>query len=218
MAPGGTTVASGTTPAPNSALLQGLQDECVDISDGFQPGNDTVQGAVIAGNRPAGRICTTTTFVYTVRFGAFNNCFVRNAINTAAYVTADTKTRGISKREVEVTVSGCTAPVMAKVTKLRTKGEGAYAWSVSKTSSPTSLMLMQGLPGNVRFSINYQRTVVATNAVLNATVSIENIGFVPIVVDNFEWRTTTTCEKGPTAQSGVAQNCLGRTVAPGGCT
>ena len=218
--PAGDTVvaAAAPTPAPpppaNTATLQGLQDECIDISDGFQPGNETVQGAVISGNRPTGRICGTTTFVYTVRFGTFNSCFTKNAVNTADYVAADTKTRGNSKREVEVTVSGCTAHVMATIDRVRAKGSAAYAWSVAKSSSPTSLMLMAGLPGIVRYSINYQRTVVAVGAVVNATVTIENIGFIPITVDNFEWRTTTTCDKGPTPQSGVAQNCLGRTVPP----
>jgi hypothetical protein len=61
--------------APAAADLKGLQQECVDVSDVFVTGDDYVTGMLVAGTFPSGKICSTTTFTYTVRW-VLGGCWV----------------------------------------------------------------------------------------------------------------------------------------------
>jgi hypothetical protein len=63
--------------APAAVDLKGLQQECVDVSDVFVTGDDYVTGMLVAGTFPSGKICSTTTFTYTVRWVVcYGGCYV----------------------------------------------------------------------------------------------------------------------------------------------
>jgi hypothetical protein len=58
----------------------------------------------VSGTPPSGRVCSTTTFTYTVRYGPYSDCAPRKSTNAASFQTVDTITRGSSQSEVYIQV------------------------------------------------------------------------------------------------------------------
>jgi len=207
---------AGVAAALESAL-SGLQDECVNIADAFVTGNNTVVGKLVAGTPPSGRICSTTTFTYTMRYGPYGDCLPRKSINAATFQTVDTATRGSSQADVAIRVEGCANPSGLKFTpvKATTSARGGYSWAVSKRANQDQLALGQDASATVTYTVDFKRTGAKSGATLNAEVSVANPASYPITIEGATYTANSVCDGQTKTTSGPA-NCDSSTVPPKG--
>lgn len=227
------TVAAATTPAPaavpppmplaptvaaapNIADLQGLQDECADVSDLFARGDKYVTGFVTSGEIAQGRICKTTTFTYTVRYGPFNECFEKEAANQASFVTSDTKTTGNSTQTVAVKVQGCGAAVAAKAKTYAIWAKKSYTWSVAKSMLPPLLTMGPGKTGKAAYTITYTRSEILVNPKLSVTLQFDNLAVNDAApIKDFTYSVQLQCGTGAKTKTGTFK-CPANVIPAGG--
>jgi len=196
--------------------LQGLSDECVDVKDAFAAGNGYTTGMVVSGALPSGRICDTTTFTYTVRYGPYADCFDKKAVNKASFVTTDTNTTGEASTNTNVQVQGCGPAVTATIKSYAVWAKKGYTWTVQKTANPAKLQVAQGAKGSVQYNVNYARHEVLTNPKLSATVQFDNLNInAAATVSTFSYQVTSSCPEGVQHKSGTF-SCPASTIPPGG--
>lgn len=211
----GATSDGGTTVAAAAAAPQGLADECVTVNDV----TSGLTGRVVAGRRPSGRICKDRTFTYTVRYDNFTTCFSgQRVVNTASYVGSTTGTTGRDAATVSVSVAGCTAPLTARISRVKVTANAAYAWSVKKVADPPSLVLVSGIPSTVQYTVSYARRLLASDSAVNGSIMLTNMGLSPVDITSANVTTTTTCSGKPSSRTAPVPSCVGRTVAAGRST
>eukprot|EP00775_Hariotina_reticulata_P004118 gene4118-4364_t len=229
--PSGTAVAGGSTqtppPLPNAPVtpapppvttfdLKGLQDECVEIQDAFLKGDEYTTGIITSGNFPTGRICNTTTFIYTVSYGPYLECSEKQAVNQATFFAPDTKTRGEASAPVKVVTAGCGASVTAATKSYAVWAKKSYYWTVDKTAEPTVLSLMQSKAGNVKYKISFKRISTLVNPKLSATVHFDNLAPAEAVtLAGFRYTVTSQCQAGVKQETGTFK-CAAQTIPAGG--
>jgi hypothetical protein len=203
-------------PAAAPYQLQGLSDECVDVRDAFAAGNGYTTGMVVSGALPGGRICDTTTFTYTVRYGPYSECFNRKAVNKASFTTVDTNTTGEASSTVNVQVAGCGPAVTASIKSYAVWGKKGYTWTVQKTANPSKLEVNQNTEGSVDYTVAYTRNEVLNNPKLSATVQFDNLNLNgPANVNTFSFKVTSNCPDGVQHKTGTF-SCPGSTIPAGG--
>jgi hypothetical protein len=155
------------TAQPTPAVAR-LTDACVDVADSFAPGS-AIQGVVVSGTVPSGRICDSRTFVYTVRYGPYDGCFEGAQTNAAGFSGADsTGTTGTATASVRVRVSGCPTPaeaVSVALTGVRPAKATAAApgWTVRVDAKPGALLLKKGATGTAKFEVAVRRVGAAAS-------------------------------------------------------
>jgi hypothetical protein len=196
--------------------LKGLQDECVEVQDAFLKGDPYTTGVITSGNFPTGRICNSTTFIYTVSYGPYQDCSEKQAVNQATFFAPDTKSRGEASAPVKVVTSGCGASVVAATKSYAVWAKKSYDWTVDKTAEPLVLSLMQSKSGNVKYRINFKRFSTLINPKLSATVQFDNL--VPaeaVTLSGFSYTVTSQCQAGAKQKTGAFQ-CAAQTIPAGG--
>jgi hypothetical protein len=196
--------------------LQGLSDECIDVRDAFAAGNGYTTGMVVSGALPSGRICDTTTFTYTVRYGPYAECFDRKAINKAQFTTVDTNTTSEASTDVNVIVAGCGPAVTATIKSYAVWAKKGYAWTVQKSASPAKLQLGAHEQGPVEYTVAYTRNEVLTAPKLSATVQFDNLNLAAAAsVNTFNYKVTSNCPDGSQTKTGTF-SCPSGTIPVGG--
>ncbi|KAI8469093.1 MAG: hypothetical protein J3K34DRAFT_425097 [Monoraphidium minutum] len=209
--------AGGGLAGAAAALLTGLQDECVDVADTFITGDGTVAGRLVSGKQPSGRICGTTSFTYTMRYGPFKDCAPRKSVNAATFQAADTRTRGSSQADVAVRVEGCPNPQsVLKVlpAAVTTSALGGYTWGVTKTADRDNLALGQDAMAHVTYTVAYRRSGAKAGATVTADVAVSNPSGAAITLEGATYTATTMCDGAGKTTSGPV-TCDG-SVVPGG--
>jgi hypothetical protein len=186
---------AGPSPGGNADSLQGLQDECVDIADTFVTGDNAVSGQLISGTMPSGRICGTTTFTYTMRYGPYDDCQDRRSVNAATFQTVDTQTRGSSQSDVTLDLDTCANPAELKVTPgpVTTTAQGGYTWLVSKRADVKELVIGQDATSVVTYTVDYKRVGNKAASSFAAEVTVENPTVYPIGLEATTYTATTMC-------------------------
>lgn len=204
-------------PAPVSPFqLQGLSDECVDVADAFAAGNGYTTGMVVSGALPSGRICDTTTFTYTVRYGPYAECFDRKAMNKATFTTVDTNTTGEASTTTKVQVQGCGPAVTASIKSYAVWAKKGFTWTVQKSASPSKLELKGNSQGQVDYTVRYTRSEVLTAPKLSATVQFDNLKLNgPAHLNTFSYKVTSNCPEGNQVKTGTF-TCQATTIPAGG--
>lgn len=204
-------------PAPVSPFqLQGLSDECVDVADAFAAGNGYTTGMVVSGALPSGRICDTTTFTYTVRYGPYAECFDRKAMNKATFTTVDTNTTGEASTTTNVQVQGCGPAVTASIKSYAVWAKKGFTWTVQKSASPSKLELKGNSQGQVDYTVSYTRSEVLTAPKLSATVQFDNLKLNgPAHLNTFSYKVTSNCPEGNQVKTGTF-TCQATTIPAGG--
>lgn len=196
--------------------LKGLQDECVEVKDVFATGEGYTTGIITAGTFPAGRICSSTVFTYTVSYGPYGDCWKRKALNQATFMAPDTQTTGSASAPVEVQVQGCGAPVAASTKSYAVWAKKSYVWTVAKSAEPSALQLQQGKAGNVKYSISYKRTASLVQPKLSATVQFDNLAVSDAVtLTKFNYNVKSRCVDGEQSRTGTFK-CAANTIPAGG--
>lgn len=196
--------------------LQGLSDECVDVTDAFAAGNGYTTGMVVGGALPSGRICDTTTFTYTVRYGPYAECFDRKALNRATFTTADTNTTGEASTNTNVLVQGCGPAVTASIKSYAVWAKKGYSWSVQKSVSPAKLQANQGEQSSAEYTVSYTRHEVLTAPKLSATVQFDNLNLQGAAsLSTFSYKVTSSCPDGAQTRTGTF-SCPSSTIPAGG--
>lgn len=191
-------------PGSRGSLLTGLQDECVDVGDVFTQGDGMVAGTLVSGSPPSGRICSTSTFTYTLRYGPYNDCAPRKSVNVATFQTSDTLTRGSSQSETYIILEGCGSPAALRVTPVKaiTSAKGGYSWAVNTQADTEELAVPQGATGEVTYTVDVKRTGSKSGATLTADVFVVNPTSYPIVLEAVTYTATTMCDGFPKTTSG----------------
>ena len=186
------------------AALSGLQDECVDVADTFLTGSGTVEGALVSGTPPSGRICSTTTFTYTMRYGPYGDCQPRKSVNAATFQTVDTQTRGSCQSDLAIAVEGCVNPAALKITPLRlnTTGGSGYTWAVTKRADQAELALGQDATAIVTYTVDVKRVGAKAGMSMLAEVAVSNPTPYPVPVEGATYTATTMCADGGKTTSG----------------
>jgi len=199
------------------AQISGLQDECVDIADNFITGDATVEGKLISGTLPSGRICASTSFSYTMRFGPYSECVSRKSVNAATFQTVDTLARGSSQSDITISVDGCANPSALKITpgKLSTSAYGGYTWSVSKRADKQQLAIGQDSTATVTYTVDCKRVGTKAGTSLTADVSVANPTSYPIPIESVTYTATTMCNDQAKTTSGPV-TCEGDIVPANG--
>jgi hypothetical protein len=196
--------------------LQGLSDECVDVRDAFAAGNGYTTGMVVSGALPNGRICDTTTFTYTVRYGPYAECFDRKALNRASFTTVDTNTTGEASTTANVQVQGCGPAVTSSIKSYAVWAKKGYTWTVQKTSNPSKLEVKGNTRGSVSYTVSYIRNEVLTAPKLSATVQFDNLKLNgPAHLNTFSYKVTSNCPEGNQVKTGTF-TCPSPTIPAGG--
>jgi hypothetical protein len=207
----------GAATSAAADVLSGLQDECVDVADAFISGDAMVTGRLVSGSQPSGRVCSTTTFTYTMRYGPYADCVPRKAINAATFQTTDTKARGSSQSDVAVKVEGCANPSVLKVlpVNVTTSAKGGYTWSVTKRADREELALGQDATATVTYTVEYKRIGAKSGSGLAAEASVSNPTPYPIPIEAASYTATTMCDGQAKTTSGPV-SCDGGAVPPKG--
>ncbi len=196
---------AGPAGAAATAALSGLQDECVDVADTFLTSeSNAVEGRLISGSQPSGRICSTTTFSYTMRYGPYGDCVGRKSVNAATFQTVDTQTRGSGQSDVNINVEGCANPGALKIApgKLTTISNGGYSWSVTKRVDQQQLAIGQDSTATATYTVEYKRSGAKAGTALSADVSVSNPSDYPIPVESVTYTATTMCDNQGRTTSG----------------
>jgi hypothetical protein len=211
----GTVVAGAAAPVSPSEL-RGLSDECVDIQDAFASGQGFTTGMVVSGSLPKDRICDTTTFTYTVRYGPYADCFDKKAVNRAQFTTANTNATGEASTTVNVKVDGCGPAVASAVKSYASWARKGYTWTVEKSVSPARLALTQGQQGTAMYTVAFTRLESLVAPKLSATVQFDNLNAQkPVTLSAFSYKVTSQCASGSKSASGTF-NCGSNTIPAGG--
>ncbi|GBF87295.1 hypothetical protein Rsub_00006 [Raphidocelis subcapitata] len=191
-------------PSDMASLLTGLQDECVDVADAFTQGAGMVAGTLVSGSPPSGRICSTTTFTYTLRYGPYNDCAPRKSVNAATFQTVDTLSRGSSQSETVIAIEGCASPAALRVVPVKaiTSAKGGYSWAMAVHADTEELSLPQGATGEVTYTLDVKRTGSKSGATLTADAFVTNPTAYPVVLEAVTYTATTMCEGFPKTTSG----------------
>lgn len=189
-----------------ASALSGMGDECVDVADTFLVGNGTVAGKLVMGSPPSGRVCKTTTFTYTMRYGPYADCAPRRAVNTATFQAGDSGTRGSASSELELRVEGCASPAGLKVSPLRavTSAKGGYAWTASKRADVGELALGQDAAASVTYTVDFKRVGAKSGATLVADAAVSNPGAAPVALEAASFTATLVCDGYRRTASGPA--------------
>jgi hypothetical protein len=198
-------------PGSAAAQLSGLQDECAEVSDTFVLEGGAVKGKLISGSQPTGRICASTTFTYTMRYGPYADCLVRKSVNAASFQTADTQTAGSDQADVSIKVEGCVNPAALKIApqRLTTSAKGGYTWTVTKHADRDDLALGQEATATVTYTAAFKRSGAKAGATIAADAIISNPTAYPIPLESPTYTATTMCDgqakttSGPVACDGV---------------
>ena len=197
--------------------ISGLQDECIDVADTFLTGNGNVEGRLISGMQPSGRVCSTTTFTYTMRYGSYADCAPRKSVNSATFQAVDTQARSSSQAEVAISVDGCMNPNLLKIAPARTSAStnGGYTWTVTKSADQETLAIGQDATGIVTYTVDFKRTGGKGGATLAADVVVANPSAYPVPTASVTYTATTLCDGDAETTSGPVA-CDATTVPASG--
>jgi hypothetical protein len=184
----------------SSTIPKGLLDECVDVFDQQSSSAGMVQGVLSTGSPPSRRICSSTTFVYPMRYGPFTACGNSSrAVNTAALTTADTRVRTEDRTEIPVEVFGCSPALLVKDFCAQAYGDPSYSWSVSTRAEASALRLPLHTAGNNTYNVSYERHLEVSNPRLNVRFELHNPGSNPMAGAHATYVVNTTCGRNDTA-------------------
>jgi hypothetical protein len=203
--------------AAAASSLSGLQDECADVADTFVTDGGAVEGQLISGAMPSGRICSTTTFTYTMRYGPYGDCAARKSVNAATFQAVDTQTRGSSQSDITIAVDGCVNPSALKISpgKLATIAKGGYGWTVTKRADQKDLVIGQDATATVTYTVEYKRVGAKAGSSVASDVYLSNPSDFPIPVQAATYTATTMCNEQARTTSGPI-TCDGESVPAGG--
>ncbi|KAI8465061.1 MAG: hypothetical protein J3K34DRAFT_525684 [Monoraphidium minutum] len=188
-------------PAEAGAQLSGLQDACVEVSDTFV---EAAGGKLVSGTQPTGRICSSMTFTYTMRYGPYADCAPRKAVNAATFQAVDTKAAGSDQADVAIALSGCANPgaLRAASLKVRTSAVGGYTWAVTKRADRDDLALGQDATGTVTYTVDVRRSGTKAGATVGADAAVTNPTDYPVAVESATYTATTMCDGAAKTTSG----------------
>ena len=189
--PGGVAAALGDQ-------LSGLQDECVTVSDTFLTDKDpsSVAGKLVAGTPPSGRVCATTTFTYTVRYGPYSDCSARTSFNEVTFAGADTRARGASRADVAVRVEGCANPTALRIAPVKTlaSARGGYVWTASTRADKGELVLGRDATATVTYTVDVKRSAAKSGASFTAEVAVTNPTASAVPIEAVSYSAKTMCD------------------------
>jgi hypothetical protein len=175
-------------------IPRGLLDECVDVSDQQGSSAGMLQGKLISGHAPSRRICSSTTFVYRLRYGPLLSCGNSSrAVNTAAFTTADTRVRSEDHTEIPVEVFGCSPALLVKAVSAGAAGDPSFSWSVQTRAEASALRLPLHTAGNNTYNVSLQRHLEVRNPQLNVRFELHNPGSSPAAVAHAMYAVAITC-------------------------
>lgn len=195
--------AAGRSSAPLQAGLvpPGLRDECVDVAGHELPSHlgtreeegSLLQSKLVSGVRPSGRICSTTTFAYKVRYGPASMCGNTSLVNAATLVPSDSKEPATSKTHLAVEVYGCSPAVVAAVVNASASAKGRYQWFQEVTARSPVLQVPLNQVANNTYNVVYKRRVVVEHATLSVTLNVHNRDAAPIAVGHAVYAVNNSC-------------------------
>eukprot|EP00775_Hariotina_reticulata_P008484 gene8484-8666_t len=190
-------VAGSTAGAAKAGVLfKGMLDECAQVGDSLAVGTTFLTGDLVSGEKPKGRICDSTTFVYTIRYGPYTTCGSQSrTLGTAVLTADDTNTFSSAKTDIPVTVSHCGPDLVAKVTAASGVQDIKYNWTLSyKQQQPGLLNLSWNKAGNYSFSVAYAKGIALGDVRLNVTVNLQNSGPATLSITEAQYVVHGTCD------------------------
>jgi hypothetical protein len=185
----------------SSTIPKGLLDECIDVSDQQGSSAGMLQGTLTSGQPPSRRICSSTTFVYRLRYGPLSSCGNSSrAVNTAAFTTADTRVRTEDHTEIPVEVFGCSPALLVKAVSAEAAGNPSFTWSVQTHAEASALRLPLNTAGSNTYNVSFERHLEVHNPQLDVRFELHNHGSMPVAVAHATYAVTTaTCSGKDTA-------------------
>jgi hypothetical protein len=212
----GHAAADGAGAAAAEPQPAGLLDDCADLSHelAFEPG--LLPGRLVSGRPPSGRVCGSSTFVYSVRYGPYESCSTGSKAAAAVQLlTGDTRRVRSSVAEVGISVQGCKPGVDAVVATARPAADVTSAWDMQMRAQHARLQLQPGQTVNNSYSVIYSRQLTASSPRLYVIVSLKNTGYSTPLIGDARYYINGTCgNRGYERTSAFA--CSSNKVAPGG--
>lgn len=202
--------------AVSAAEPVGLLDDCADVSHelGFEPG--LLPGRVVSGKAPGGRICSSSVYVYSVRYGPYESCSTGSKAAAAVRLLAgDTRRVRSTVTEVDVNVHGCKPGLDAIVAAARPTADVTASWEMRMHAEHAQLQLQPGQVVNNSYTVSYNRQLAASAPRLFVIISLRNSGHSTPLIGDASYHVNVTCG----AQTHVRSNafaCASNKVAPGG--
>jgi hypothetical protein len=194
----------------------GLLDDCADVSHelGFEP--SLLPSRVVSGRKPTGRICSSSVYVYSVRYGPYESCSTSSKAAAAVRLLAvDTRRVRSTVTEVDINVRGCKPGLDAVVAAARPTADVSASWDMRMHAEHPQLHLQPGQVVNNSYTVSYNRQLVASAPRLFVIISLRNSGHSTPLIGDASYHVNVTCGAQTRVRSS-AFACTSNKVAPGG--